>query len=224
VKTLLSTKKLPLAQKELCLNAGISLVEYDAISIEFLPFSTPKSIENAIFTSKNGVLSVFSAKNINPPNIKNCYCVGQQTAELLEKKGQKVLEIGGNASDLGQILIKKHQNRSFHYFCSEQRREELPSLLKSAQISCQEIVSYRTVLKPRKFERQFDVVAFFSPTGVRSFTTYNTLVDATACCIGPTTASEAQKHTDTIVIANTPSIASTLTQAIKLITHDRTNQ
>lgn len=224
MKTLLSTKKLPLAQKELCLNAGISLVEYDAISIEFLPFSASKFIENAIFTSKNGVLSVFSTENVNPPNIQNCYCVGKQTAELLEKKGQKVLEIGDKASDLAQILIKKHENRSYHYFCSEQRREELPSLLKSAQISCEEIVSYRTTLVPRKFDRHFDVVAFFSPTGVRSFTTYNSLANVTACCIGPTTASEAQKHTDNIVIANTPSIASTLTQAIKLITHDRTKK
>jgi len=49
IKRVLLTKKCTLAQRELLLNAGISFVTYDAISINHLDFKTPHFVENAIF-------------------------------------------------------------------------------------------------------------------------------------------------------------------------------
>ena len=68
MKSVLSTKKLSPSQRELLVNAGISLVEYNAIKIEFVPFKVPSNIENAIFTSQNGVNTFFV--NISEGKIK----------------------------------------------------------------------------------------------------------------------------------------------------------
>ena len=70
MKSILATKKFTLAQKELLLNSGLTFVEYNAISIEFIPFNTPKQVENAIFTSKNAVKALFSDKK-KTSEIKN---------------------------------------------------------------------------------------------------------------------------------------------------------
>ncbi len=55
---ILSTKKLNERQKSLLLIAGISLVEYNAIKIDFVPFEISSSIVNAIFTSQNAVKAI----------------------------------------------------------------------------------------------------------------------------------------------------------------------
>jgi uroporphyrinogen-III synthase len=68
MKTILSTKKLSPSQKGLITNAGISLVEYNAIKIEFIPFEIPSTIENAIFTSQNAVFSIQNSEF----RIQNC--------------------------------------------------------------------------------------------------------------------------------------------------------
>lgn len=60
--TVLSTKKLTENQRNLLLQAGIGLVEYDAISIEVVDFEVEDTIENAIITSQNMVKSLVEKK------------------------------------------------------------------------------------------------------------------------------------------------------------------
>ncbi len=211
---LLSTKKLTLAQKELLLNAGFGLVEYDAIRIEHLNFDVPEEIENAIFTSQNGVRSYFSNKTKNR-EISSCYCVGEKTKALLEENGQKVVKMAQNSEELGQFILKTARNESFFYFCGSQRRDDLPDLLKSAKIELFEVKTYKTELKSRHFGQKFDGILFFSPSGVQSFTMENSLTEETAFCIGKTTAEEAKKHTNKVVIANSPSVESVIAKAAK---------
>ena len=52
MKTVLSTKMLSPSQKELFLNSGLGLVEYDALKIEQLDVKIPFTHSNYIFTSK----------------------------------------------------------------------------------------------------------------------------------------------------------------------------
>ncbi len=211
---LLSTKKLTLAQKELLLNAGFGLVEYDAISIEFLKFDAPEEIENAIFTSQNGVRSFFGNRSKNS-SIMNCYCVGEKTKALLIENGQNVVKMAQNSSELGQFLVKTAQNKSFFYFCGSNRRDELPELLKSTKIELFEVKTYKTELKPKHFGQKFDGILFFSPSGVQSYTMENSLTEETAFCIGDTTSNEAKKHTDKVVTANSPSVESVIAKTAK---------
>ena len=214
--TVLSTKKLSLNQKELLLNSGLTFVEYNAISIDFVAFNTPKQIENAIFTSKNAVKAVYGTKNPTP-EIKYCFCVGKKTKALLEENGQKVIKMTQYGSELVKYLIKSHKNDIFYFFCGNKRLETIPKGLKEAAINFSEIETYKTTLNPSRFERQFDGVLFFSPSGVQSFVSENKLEKSIAFCIGTTTAAEAKKYTENVVISNATSIESVIAKAVKTL-------
>src|SRR5690554_3464956 len=110
MSTVLSTKKLAENQRSLLLNASLTLVEYNAIKIDFVPFEVPENIGNAIFTSQNAVLSIQNSEF----RIQNCYCVGEKTKQLLEKNGFRVIKNTEYASELADYLVKHHKNETFH--------------------------------------------------------------------------------------------------------------
>jgi uroporphyrinogen-III synthase len=214
--TVLSTKKLTEKQKELLQNAGVSLVEYNAIHIDFVSFKVPSIIENAIFTSQNAVLSIQNSEF----RIQNCFCVGEKTKALLEENGIKVIKMTEYASKLADYLVKNHKNDSFHFFCGNIRSDEIPSRLKENNITFKEIEVYKTTLNPKKFERQFDAVLFFSPSGVRSFCEERSNVTdnkAIFVCIGTTTASEAKRYTENVVVSNATTLESVIAKAVKTL-------
>ena len=213
--TILSTKILNAKQKALLLNSGISLVEYNAISIEFVPFNAPLNMENAIFTSQNAVLSVQDSGL----QIQNCFCVGEKTKALLVKSGYKVVKMTEYASELSEYLMNNHKSESFHFFCGNIRSDVIPSVLKKNNISFEEIEVYKTTLRPKKFERQFDVIMFFSPSGVKSFHEKNdpSEVHSIVVCIGTTTASEAKKYSEKVVISNSTTVESVIAKTVKIL-------
>ena len=215
---LLSTKKLKENQRSLLLNANISLVEYNAIKVDFVPFEVPLSIENAIFTSQNAVKAVMSFEL----GVMSCFCVGEKTKSLLEQNGQKVIKMAKYASELADFIVKNHKNDKFHFFCGNLRSDEIPSKLKENNIAYEEIQVYKTVLIPKKFERQFDAILFFSPSGVKSYFSNNSPIEGgtggcLAVCIGTTTVSEAKKHIENVVVANDTTVESVIAKAVKIL-------
>lgn len=222
MKSVLSTKRLSLSQRELLINASVSLVEYNAIKIQFEPFEVPENIKNAIFTSQNGVNSFYAnvSKNtssLDENSIENCFCVGEKTKSLLEENGQKVIKMTEYASELADYLVKNHKNDSFHFFCGNIRSDEIPSKLKENHIPFEEIEVYKTTLNQKKFERPFDAILFFSPSGVRSFVSENKMNTAKAICIGKTTAFEAKKHTENVLVSNATTVESVIAKAVKIL-------
>ena len=218
--TVLSTKKLKENQRSLLLNKAISLVEYNAIKIDFLPFEAPSNIENALFTSQNAVNSFFDNEchpQRNQRVIGNCFCVGKKTKSLLEENGQNVVKTTEYASELADYLVKNHKNDSFFFFCGNIRSDEIPSKLRENNIAFEEIEVYKTTLNPKKFERQFDAILFYSPSGVKSFFSENKTNNPKAICIGYTTASEAKKYTENVVVANTTTVESVIAKAVKTL-------
>ncbi len=209
----LATKKLKEEQRSLLLNAGISVVEYNAIKIEFIPFEVPATIENAIFTSQNAVNAVMDFEL----GVRSCFCVGEKTKELLIENGFSEIKMTEYASELADYLVKNHKNETFHFFCGNIRSDEIPSKLKENNIVFEEIEVYKTTLIPKKFEREFDAVLFFSPSGVRSFFSENNIAIGKAICIGKTTASEAKKYTENVLIANSTTVESVIAKAIKIV-------
>ena len=208
--TVLSTKKLALNQKELLLNSGIGLVEYNAIKINFIQFEIPKKkITNAIFTSKNAVKGILPKKL----EIENCFCVGEKTAALLEKNGYTILEKAQNSEELGKKIAEDHREKQFHFFCGNKRRDELPEILKENDIDFSEIKVYETYLNPEKFESEFDGILFFSPSAVKSYTQRNKL-NSVAFSIGATTAEEISKHTRKIIVASKPGIENVIAKVV----------
>lgn len=219
VKTILSTKKLLPNQRELLLNAGVSFVEYNAISIYPVDFEIPDNTENIIITSQNGAKAFINkAKELSlleeKANIK-CFCVGEKTTALLEKNDFEVLKTAPNGEELAHFIVKNHKNKHFSYFCGEQRRDELPTILKKETILCNEIVTYQTHINEQSFDQKFDGILFYSPSGVTAFTKANTI--SQAFCIGETTASEAKKHTRNVIISNATTIESTIAKAVNTL-------
>jgi uroporphyrinogen-III synthase len=212
MSSILSTKILTAAQKELLLNANQSFVSYNAIEIEFLDFKIDGDTNYFVFTSQNGVRAFL---NTGDKTRKPAFCVGEKTKLLLLGNGFKVEELAQNSFDLAEIIVKKYKTASFSIFSGNLRRPELTENLQKNNVWYKEYISYRTVLKYKKFDRVFNGVLFFSPSGVQSFTKENSLANSWAFCIGDTTAAEAKKHTKNIVIANKPTVENVLVQAIK---------
>ncbi|MEH6658837.1 uroporphyrinogen-III synthase [Leeuwenhoekiella marinoflava] len=222
MKTVLSTKKLTPSQKNLILGAGFSVVEYDAIKIEPLDFELPEALENLIFTSKNGVEAFLKKSHKKSLLLEEraevrCFCVGTKTEALLIKNSFSMIKTAQNASELGDFILKNHKKEHFTFFCSAIRRDELPEKLTENQVSFEEIIAYETRLNTKAFNRQFDAILFFSPSGVQSFTSANTLENTLAVCIGQTTANEVQKYTEHFTIANATTVESVIARTVKAL-------
>lgn len=209
--TVLSTKKLTISQRSLLLQADVGLVEYDAIGIELVDFEENDSIKNAIITSQNTINGLVDKR----VQIKNCFCVGVKTKAMLEANGYQVKVMSDYGKELAEIIVNKFADTQFTFFCGNLRRDEIPELLKENNVSFTEVEVYKTILKPKKFERTFDGVLFFSPSAVESFTKENRLENTIAFCIGTTTAAEAEKYTDKIIVATKPTIENVIVQVVK---------
>ncbi len=200
----LSTRMLTEEQRGLLDPAEYDIVEYDALHIHYLPADLSSDDEAlCIFTSQHAVEACFP-EDSRREQMLNCCCVGAKTAALLESMGHRILDRCANAEELAARILKKYPSRSFIYFCGNRRLNTLPDLLREAGVRLEERVVYETGLNEEAFNQDFDAILFFSPSGVQSFTILNDLGDATAVCIGPTTANEAHKHTDKFIIADTP--------------------
>lgn len=219
MKTILSTKKLSIAQKEHLLNAGLAVVDIDFIQTETLLFKTPnKPIENAIFTSQNGIKAVLK-ENTTINNIKNCYCVGTQTTLALKHQDKTIAYSATNAKELAHHIISQKPTLKFHYFCGKNRLNTLPDEFIKNNINWVEIPVYQTIHTPKTYTHQFDAVLFFSPSGVDSYFNKNK-IPTHSFCIGNTTAKTLKKYTSTFTIATQPSIENVL---IKVIKHFNSN-
>lgn len=213
-KSVLSTKKLTGSQQELLLNAGISLVEQDFISIVPIPFELKEIPENLIFTSKNAVKAILDHPKLSQLKGKKCFVVGAKTSELLRANGFSVARIANYGSELAKEICEFHKTEKFLFLCGKTRHPELPKQLRENNIHFSEIEVYNTLAAPKKIDRIFDGILFFSPSGVKSYCSENDLSGSIAFCIGETTASEAKKYTDNIVIATKQSIENVIVKAV----------
>lgn len=215
MKTVLSTKILKPSQKELFLNSGLSLVEYDAIKIEFLDTKIPFEYQNYIFTSKNAVKVFLRQINESQKKKIQTFCVGEKTKALLEDNGLNVVETAEYATALAAIIVKNYKEETFLFLCGNKRRDVLPVAMTENNIQFKELNVYRTILSPKAFHRDFDGILFFSPSGIQSYLSENTIGNSILFCIGETTAAEAQKHSKNIIVANKPTVENVLVQVIK---------
>ena len=215
--SLLSTKKLTPAQQELVLNTRIALTHFDVLKTQTIDLKTKMEWEYVIITSKNAIPALLNDLN----KVKNVYCVGEQTAALLQENNIKAAYIAHNAVELALHIISIYTNQNFIYLCSEQRRSELPALFLENKIPLKEVFVYSSIAVMKSFDRIFAAIAFYSPRGVHAFAKANpnnkTLI---AVCIGETTASTARLYFKNIVVANKQTIENTLITAIKALRND----
>ncbi len=218
--SILSTKKLTAPQQELILNAGIGIVHYDVLETQQLEHKLPLSSDAVIITSKNALTAL-----ANVPVTTPVFCVGTVTSGLIEN--HEVKFTAQNAQELAEHIIQEHNNQSFDYLCSEQRRDLLPDLLRAQNIELVEHIVYRSTAVLKSFDRIFAAVLFYSPRGVSAFAPAcrtgrkaNSLQSHHAICIGETTATEAKKWYKNVRIANKATVENTIVTAIKLLKND----
>lgn len=218
--TILSTKRLLPNQRELLLNAGVAFVEYNAISIEKVPFTLSQKLKNLIITSQNGAKIIIDHLKQHPAKGEQeqikYFVVGSKTTALLALNGIKATKTAQNASKLAHYIAQEHAKDTFTYLCGKQRRDELPKILKEAEISCNELVAYETYENKQSFDRIFDAVLFFSPSGVSAFAKANK-TQPIAFCIGETTATAARDHFDQVIVSNATTIESTIAKAVNYL-------
>jgi len=222
---ILSTKILSHAQKTILTDAQLSVEEYDAIKIELFDREIDHSYKNIIFTSQNTVKAFLKSigkstsnkeqEPFTPISEIRAYCVGEKTRALLEQNGIQVLESTHYGAELATILVDKYQKESFLFLCGDKRLAEIPSQFKRHMIKFKEQVVYGNSPNPQNYTSDFNGILFFSPTGIQSFVMKNQLKDGLSFCIGTTTAAEAQKYTQNIVIANKPTVESVLEKVVE---------
>ena len=216
--TVLSTKKLKPNQRELLLNAGLQFVEYDAIRTQDVAFTLSRKLKNVIITSQNGAKAIIKAGALK--SVENCFVVGEKTTALLTENGIKTIKKAQNGEELAHFIVENYKNESFTYFCGRQRRDELPTLLEENNVACNEVVVYETYQIAQSFDRAFEGILFFSPSGVNAFAKANKHTHTTnsiAFCIGETTATTARLHFEKVVVSNATSIESTIAKAVKIL-------
>ncbi len=203
---LLSTKILSQQFRSSLLMHQFSLVEQSFIQIR--PIKKPKIetiFDLLIFTSQNAVNAVLSSpKLLKMIEGKTAYCVGKKTAALLIENGQKVAKIAQSSSELAYLLVKKHQNESFSYFCGKLRTPDLEEISTSHGMLIQPIELYDTHFKNHSLKGHFDGVLFFSPSGVRGYSFSNGFENTHCFCLGTSTAKEVALHTTDYTVAKEP--------------------
>jgi uroporphyrinogen-III synthase len=168
---LLATASLPEGLAEEASKAGMTLDVVPFIEIEYLDTATPVpevAPEVAVFTSVHAVMAVKRWLSGPPPNLR-IYCVSGATYKaVVEAFGEKA--VVGKARSAGELAeLIRDREKEITLFCGDRRREELPS------IGVTEKIVYRTVLTPRKLERPYAGIAFFSPSAVESFFSVNAM-------------------------------------------------
>ena len=212
---IVSTQKLSLSLKQQVMSVDFSIFDEDYIAVQKNQFTIENLKDYLIFTSKNAVESVLSNKNIAHIKTKKCFCVGEKTGLLLLKNDFEVAEQADYAAELASVICNQYAKSSFTFFCGNLRKEILPEALNLAKITLHEVVVYETILTPHKLDFSPNGVLFFSPSGAESYMKENEIEDEICFCIGNTTAEALKYATPNIIIANKPTVESTIMKCIE---------
>ncbi len=150
-----------------------------------------KSRDNitVVFTSTNAIEAVVSFIN-NQPNW-DIYCIGGATKDaVIEAFGDtKIKALAKSAANLAEKIIVAGTVKKVVFFCGDQRLTTLPETLAANGIAVDEVVVYNTILTPIIIEKNYQGIAFFSPSAVHSFFSENTVAtNVIMFAIGKTTA------------------------------------
>nr|WP_294906441.1 uroporphyrinogen-III synthase [uncultured Lacibacter sp.] len=206
--------------------AGISIDELSFIETEPIQsVEVQQEIEQAylqsatvVFTSMNAVTAVLAQQDYQQPDWV-IYCMGNTTKKLLQESfgEHSVAGTANNAAELAERIAEESDTDEVIFFCGEQRRDELPAILRKQNIDVQEIVVYETIHTAHKISKQYQAVLFYSPSAVHSFFSVNKVPAQTILfAIGTTTANAVQQYcNNTIVIGKAPGKEELVRQAME---------
>src|SRR5689334_1944625 len=208
-------------------NVGVDIISF----IKTEPSLTPDLLDEinnisqlptVVFTSASAVEAVATSldkQKIKPPGWR-VFCIGHATKEsVVNYFGEgSIAGVADTAEELATEILRVKINEVI-FFCGDQRRDELPRLLKKNNIDVKEIIVYKTIATPQKIEGKYDGVLFFSPSAVKSFFQINQLTNETVLfAIGNTTAEEIKQFSkNRVVISDMPDKNALLDKAISYL-------
>ncbi len=194
-----------------CLGEGYS---YDFVEVIK---TTPLKVESfdlkdysLIFTSVNGVESFFE-NGFRPNEVftdrkyNRIYTVGPKTKNALRKYGFGTYKIKRHAQELQEFLIENSQGERFIHFCGTLSLTILDASLPLQNFYYRKVPVYQTDLLYPKFDKDYQALVFFSPSGVRSYMEHNSLDSKLLFSIGHTTEKELRKYTQDKIHTSTES-------------------
>lgn len=196
-------------------DAGISIDEIPFIETEsILSVEVQQEIELAateiaivVFTSMNAVEAVTIFLDGQQPEW-TIYSIGTATTRLIKEYfgEERIAGTANDAAELAELIAEDRFTDEVVFFCGDQRRDELPDILRKHDIEVNEIVVYQTIEVPHQISKDYFGILFFSPSAVRSFFKLNKLEEKTIVfAIGNTTAKEVRKFaSNKIIISDEP--------------------
>src|SRR4030095_3093024 len=176
--SILSTRPLDdsLIEKAKQLNIEIDVLSFiETKSIQSI--EVQQEIENAlmksstvVFTSMNAVEAIANELNEQHPDWR-IYSIGNTTKQLIKRYfGEEAIAgTADSAAELAEIIVEEDDSNELFFFCGDQRRDELPDILRKNNIQVNEIVVYQTIPVKHKIENSYHGILFFSPSAVESF-------------------------------------------------------
>lgn len=223
---ILSTRPLSASLVAEANTAGITIDELSFIETEPIQdIATQQEIEQAylqsstvVFTSMNAVDAVVAWQDGQLPDWV-IYCMGNTTKQKLKENfgDHSVVGTANNAAELAELIAEESDADEVIFFCGEQRRDELPAILRKSGIDVHEIVVYETIHTPHKISKEYQAILFYSPSAVHSFFSTNKVSAQTILfAIGTTTAKAVQQYcNNTIIIGKAPGKEELVRQAME---------
>src|SRR6185312_12415556 len=153
---------------------GIPAKEFRKQKIDIGNFSA------IIFTSRNAIDHFFrmcEEMKISISQDNKYFCITEAVALYLQKfilyrKRKVFYGADGTNKSMFDVINKHKENEKFLYVCSENQQDnEIVNWLKNNHCEYQLAFMYRSVsndVKPVMDKKEFDVICFFTPSGVRS--------------------------------------------------------
>src|SRR5215213_1652363 len=190
VKKILITQPRPENEKspyfELAKKYNIDLVFHPFIRLEGIPakeFRKQKidiaSYSAVIFTSRNAIdhfFRVCEEMKVSVSQETKYFCITEAVALYLQKfilyrKRKVFYGADGTNKSLFDVINKHKSNEKFLYVCSENQQDsEITGWLKANSCDFSLAFMYRTASNDVKeiLKKEYDVICFFTPSGVRS--------------------------------------------------------
>lgn len=172
---------------------GVSAIEFRKDRVAILEHTA------VIFTSRNAIDHYFrmaKEMRLEVPDTMKYFCVSEAIAYYLQKyvtyRKRKIFYGRGNFAGLIEIM-QKHKSDNYLMPCSDIYKQDLPKILENNGIKFSKAVIYKTLASDLSDVDidSYDMLIFFSPTGVQSlfknFPDYKQ-GDTVIACFGPTTA------------------------------------
>ena len=209
---ILSTRPLNKSLVQEAKAVGISIDELSFIDTEPIQdIATQQEIEQAylqsstvVFTSMNAVDAVLAWQDGQQPDWV-IYCMGNTTKLLLKENfgEHSVAGTASSAAELAELIAEESDIDEVIFFCGEQRRDELPAILRNKGIEVHEIIVYETIHTPHKVSKDYHAILFYSPSAVSSFFSNNKVPAQTILfAIGNTTAKTIQQYCNKCIVLN----------------------